>query len=52
MLIRRSLDAAGRTEASGLTAFMDGYQGLRRILVGAGITGLPILDGYLIGPAW
>jgi hypothetical protein len=31
---------------------MDGYQGLRRILAGAGITALPILDGHLIGPAW
>jgi hypothetical protein len=49
MLIRRSLDAVGRTEASVLTAFTDGCLGLRRILADAGVTGLPILDWFHIG---
>ena len=31
-LIRRSLDAVGRTEGTVLTAFTDGCSGLRRIL--------------------
>jgi hypothetical protein len=49
MLIRRSLDAVGRTEASALTAFTDGCPGLRRILADAGITELSILDWFHIG---
>ena len=49
MLIRRSLVAVGQNEASALTAFTDGCPGLRRILADAGITGLPILDGFHIG---
>jgi hypothetical protein len=48
MLIRRSLGAVGRTEATVLTAFTDGCSGLRRILADAGVTGLPILDWFHI----
>jgi hypothetical protein len=43
-LIRRSLDAVGRTEDTALTAFTDGCSGLRRILADAGVAELPILD--------
>src|SRR4051812_2390134 len=45
-MIRRSLDAVGRTEGTALTAFTDGCLGLRRILLDAGIEGLPILDWF------
>src|SRR3954451_8883525 len=45
-LIRRSLDAVGRTESTVLTAFTDGCPGLRRILLDAGVAGLPILDWF------
>jgi len=45
-LIRRSLDAVGRTEGTALTAFTDGCLGLRRILLDAGVEGLPILDWF------
>ena len=45
-LIRRSLDAVGRTEGTVLTAFTDGCSGLRRILLDAGVEGLPILDWF------
>jgi hypothetical protein len=45
-LIRRNLDAVGRTEGTALTAFTDGCPGLRRILVDAGVTTLPILDWF------
>src|SRR5919107_4145242 len=45
-LIRRSLDAVGRTEGTALTAFTDGCSGLRRILLDAGVEGLPILDWF------
>jgi hypothetical protein len=38
VLIRRSLDAVGRTEDTVLTAFTDGCSGLRRILDKAGVT--------------
>jgi hypothetical protein len=47
-LIRRSLDAVGRTEGTALTAFTDGCPGLRRILLDAGVAGLPILDWFHI----
>src|SRR5206468_9146621 len=47
-LIRRSLDAVGRTEGTVLTAFTDGCPGLRRILRDAGVAGLPILDWFHI----
>jgi hypothetical protein len=49
MLIRRSLDAVGRTEDTVLTAFTDGCPGLRRILAEAGVTEVPILDWFHIG---
>jgi hypothetical protein len=45
-LIRRGLDAVGRTEGTALTAFTDGCPGLRRILLEAGVDGLPILDWF------
>src|SRR3954463_3363453 len=45
-LTRRSLDAVGRTEGTVLTAFTDGCPGLRRILLDAGVEGLPILDWF------
>jgi hypothetical protein len=45
-LIRCSLDAVGRTEGTTLTAFTDGCPGLRRILLDAGVDGLPILDWF------
>ena len=45
-LIRRSLDAIGRTKGTALTAFTDGCPGLRRILPKAGIDGLPVLDWF------
>jgi len=45
-LIRRNLDAVGRTQDTVLTAFTDGCPGLRRILLDAGVAGLPILDWF------
>jgi hypothetical protein len=48
MLIRRSLDAAERTEDTALTAFADGCPGPRRILADAGVIGPPILDWFHI----
>jgi hypothetical protein len=45
-LIPRGLEAAGRTEGTTLTAFTDGCPGLRRILLDAGVDGLPILDWF------
>jgi hypothetical protein len=47
-LIRRSLDAVGRTEDRVLTAFTDGCSGLRRILADAGVTEAPMLDWFHI----
>ena len=49
VLIRRSLDAVGRTADTVLTAFTDGCPGLRRILAEAGVTEAPILDWFHIG---
>ena len=46
LLIRRNLDAVGRTGKTVLTAFPDGCSGLRRPLVNAGITDPPILDWF------
>src|SRR5947209_17434483 len=43
-LIRRALDAIGRTGDTALTAFTDGCPGLRRILADAGVTAPPMLD--------
>jgi hypothetical protein len=45
-LIRRELDAVGRTEGTAVTAFTDGCPGLRRILLDAGVTTTPILDWF------
>jgi len=45
-LIRRTLDAVGRTEATALTAFTDGCPGLRRILADACVTTPPMLDWF------
>jgi hypothetical protein len=45
-LIRGNLDAVGRTKNTVLAAFTDGCPGLRRILLDAGIDGLPILDWF------
>jgi len=47
-LIRRNLDAVGRTEDTALTAFTDGCPGLRRILADAGVTTPPMLDWFHI----
>jgi hypothetical protein len=48
-LIRRNLDAVGRTEDTALTAFTDGCPGLRRILVDTGVDDPPILDWFHTG---
>ena len=45
-LIRRNLDAVGRTDDTALTAFTDGCPGLRRILADAGVTTRPMLDWF------
>ncbi len=45
-LIRRSLDAVGRTGDTALTAFTDGCPGLRRSLADAGVTTPPMLDWF------
>ena len=47
-LIRRSLDAIGRTKDTASTAFTDGCPGLRRILADAGVTTRPMLDWFHI----
>src|SRR4051812_38460713 len=47
-LIRRALDAVGRTGGTALTAFTDGCPGLRRILADAGVTAPPMLDWFHI----
>ena len=48
-LIRRELDAVGRTEDTAVTAFTHGCPGLRRILADAGVTTTSILDWFRIG---
>jgi len=45
-LIRRNLDAVGRTGDTALTVFTDGCPGLRRILADAGVTTPPMLDWF------
>ena len=47
-LIRRNLDAVGRTKDTALTAFTDGCPGLRRILADAGVATQPTLDWFHI----
>jgi hypothetical protein len=49
VLIRRSLDAIGRTAGTALTAFTDGCPGLRRILADSGVAETPILDWFHVG---
>src|SRR5271155_4246841 len=49
VLIRRSLDAIGRSKGAELTAFTDGCPGLRRVLADAGVAETPILDWFHIG---
>ncbi len=46
VLIRRNLDAVGRTADTVLTAFTDGCSGLRHILADAGVTETPMLDWF------
>ncbi len=45
-LIRRALEAMGRTGDTELTAFTDGCPGLRAILADAGVASPPILDWF------
>ncbi len=45
-LIRRNLDAVGRTGDTALTAFTDGCPGLRGSLADAGVTTPPMLDWF------
>ena len=46
VLIRRNLDAVGRTEDTALTTFTDGCPGPRRVLADAGVAGPPVLDWF------
>jgi hypothetical protein len=48
VLIRRNLEAVGRTDDTELTAFTDGCPGLRSILTDAGVTNPPIADWFHI----
>jgi hypothetical protein len=47
-LVRRNLEAVGRSEDTILTAFTDGCPGLRGILANAGVTPSPMLDWFHI----
>jgi len=47
-LIRRCLDAVGRTAGATVTAFTDGCAGLQSILAAAGVTQQPIADWFHI----
>ena len=47
-LIQRTLEAAGRTDTTEVTAFTDGCPGLRTVLASAGVTKPPILDWFHI----
>jgi hypothetical protein len=47
-LIRRNLEAVGRTSATTVTAFTDGCSGLSPILADAGITKPPVADWFHI----
>jgi hypothetical protein len=46
VVIRRTLDAVGRTEDTALTVLTDGCPGLRCILADAGVTTPPTLDWF------
>src|SRR4051812_37880623 len=47
-LIQRTLETAGRTDTTAVTAFTDGCPGLRTVLANAGVTKPPILDWFHI----
>jgi hypothetical protein len=47
-LVQRTLETAGRADATEVTAFTDGCPGLRTALVNAGVTKPPILDWFHI----
>jgi hypothetical protein len=47
-LIQRTLETAGRIDATKVTAFTDGCPGLRAVLVKVGVTKPPILDWFHI----
>jgi hypothetical protein len=47
-LITRTLEIAGRTDATKVAAFTDGCPGLRTVLTNAGVTKPPILDWFHI----
>jgi hypothetical protein len=47
-LIQRTLETAGRTDTTKVTAFTDGCPSLRTVLTNAGVTKLPILDWFHI----
>ncbi|WP_158932617.1 hypothetical protein [Acidisphaera sp. S103] len=47
-LIQRTLETAGRTDATKVTAFPGGCPGLRTTLTSAGVTQPPISDGFHI----
>jgi hypothetical protein len=47
-LIQRTLETAGRTDTTEVTAFTDGCPGLRAVLANAGVTKPPILDWFHI----
>jgi hypothetical protein len=47
-LIKRTLETAGRTDATKVTAFTDGCPGLRAVLANAGVTKPPTLDWFHI----
>jgi hypothetical protein len=48
VLIQRTLETVGRTDATKVTAITDGCPGLRTVLVNAGVTKSPILDWFHI----
>jgi hypothetical protein len=48
VLIKRTLETVGRTDATKVTAFTDGCPGLRCVLARAGVTKPPILDWFHI----
>jgi hypothetical protein len=47
-LIRRTVETVGRNDDAEMTAFTDGFPGLRTVLADAGVTKPPILDWFHI----
>jgi hypothetical protein len=47
-LIQRTLETVGHADTTKVTAFTDGYPGLRAVLANAGAAKPPILDGFHI----